>query len=152
MRVGVEGTGSYGAGLARYLRRAGVEVLEVDRPNRQERRRKGKTDTVDAVEAARAARRNGSATPRARNRRVEGRRPPPNDCTQKPPGRTCLRCRPDPGVIGKVTRLRLNRGGDRQANSALWHIVTTGHEFADPRARASCGAARPSRASRKRRS
>jgi transposase len=55
VRVGVEGTGSYGAGLARYLRRAGVEVVEVDRPNRQERRRKGKTDTVDAIEAARAA-------------------------------------------------------------------------------------------------
>jgi transposase len=56
VRVGVEGTGSYGAGLARYLRRSGVEVLEVDRPNRQERRRKGKTDTVDAVQAARAPR------------------------------------------------------------------------------------------------
>ena len=54
-RVGVEGTGSYGAGLARYLHQAGVEVVEVDRPNRQERRRKGKTDTVDAIEAARAA-------------------------------------------------------------------------------------------------
>ena len=55
VKVGVEGTGSYGAPLARYLRRAGVAVLEVDRPNRQERRRKGKTDVVDAVEAARAA-------------------------------------------------------------------------------------------------
>jgi transposase len=55
VRVGVEGTGSYGTGLARYLGRAGVEVLEVDRPNRQGRRRKGKTDTVDAIEAARAA-------------------------------------------------------------------------------------------------
>ena len=55
VKVGVEGTGSYGAPLARYLRRAGVEVVEVDRPNRQERRRKGKTDTVDAIEAARAA-------------------------------------------------------------------------------------------------
>jgi transposase len=54
-RVGVEGTGSYGAGLARYLRDQGVEVLEVDRPNRQERRRRGKTDIVDAIEAARAA-------------------------------------------------------------------------------------------------
>jgi transposase len=54
-KVGVEGTGSYGAPLARYLRRAGVEVVEVDRPNRQERRRKGKTDVVDAIEAARAA-------------------------------------------------------------------------------------------------
>jgi transposase len=54
-RVGVEGTGSYGASLARYLRQAGVEVVEVDRPSRQERRRKGKSDTVDAIEAARAA-------------------------------------------------------------------------------------------------
>jgi transposase len=54
-KVGVEGTGSYGAPLARFLREAGVEVWEVDRPNRQERRRKGKTDTVDAIEAARAA-------------------------------------------------------------------------------------------------
>ena len=53
--VGVEGTGSYGAGLTRHLTRAGISVVEVDRPNRQVRRRKGKTDTVDAVAAARAA-------------------------------------------------------------------------------------------------
>jgi transposase len=53
-RVGMEGTGSYGAALARHLRGAGVEVLEVGRPNRQVRRRHGKTDTVDAVAAARA--------------------------------------------------------------------------------------------------
>ncbi len=54
-KVGVEGTGSYGAGLARFLRRADVEVIEVDRPNRAERRRSGKSDPLDAVEAARAA-------------------------------------------------------------------------------------------------
>ena len=54
-RVGVEGTGSYGAGLARFLRSSGVEVVEVDRPNRQTRRRTGKSDPVDAIEAARAA-------------------------------------------------------------------------------------------------
>ncbi len=53
--VGVEGTGSYGAGLARFLRGGGVEVVEVDRPNRQARRRTGKSDPADAVEAARAA-------------------------------------------------------------------------------------------------
>ena len=35
LRVGVEGTGSYGAGLMRHLRSAGVEVVEVNRPNRQ---------------------------------------------------------------------------------------------------------------------
>ena len=54
-RVGVEGTGSYGAGLARFLRRAGVVVIEVDRANRQARRALGKSDPADAVEAARAA-------------------------------------------------------------------------------------------------
>ena len=59
-RVGVEGTGSYGAGLARHLAAAGVDVVDVNRPNRQMRRRRGKTDTVDAEAAARAAL-NGSA-------------------------------------------------------------------------------------------
>jgi hypothetical protein len=54
-QVGIEGTSSYGAGLSRYLRRAGTEVVEVDRPNRQSRRRSGKSDPADAVEAARAA-------------------------------------------------------------------------------------------------
>ena len=54
-KVGVEGTGSYGAGVARFLARAGVEVVEVDRQNRQARRQSGKSDTLDAVEAARAA-------------------------------------------------------------------------------------------------
>src|SRR5438105_3302391 len=54
-RVGVEGTGAYGAGLARHLHAAGVEVIEVDRPNRQARRQHGKSDPADAVEAARAA-------------------------------------------------------------------------------------------------
>src|SRR5262245_32448879 len=55
MVVGVEGTGSYGTGLARHLQHAGVAVLEVDGPNRQRRRRRGKTDPHDAVTAARAA-------------------------------------------------------------------------------------------------
>src|SRR5207244_7846229 len=55
VRVGVEGTGAYGAGLNRFLHAAGVEVIEVDRPNRQARRRSGKSDPLDAVEAARAA-------------------------------------------------------------------------------------------------
>jgi transposase len=54
-RVGIEGTGSYGAGLARHFAAAGVAVIEVDRPNRQERRRNGKSDELDAIEAARGA-------------------------------------------------------------------------------------------------
>jgi len=53
-KVGVEGTGSYGAALARHLTANGVEVIEVSRPNRQVRRRFGKTDVVDAIAAARA--------------------------------------------------------------------------------------------------
>lgn len=51
---GVEGTGSYGIGLARYLRREGIKVIEVSRPPRRgERRAAGKSDTVDAEHAAR---------------------------------------------------------------------------------------------------
>ena len=72
VRVGIEGTGSYGAGLARYLTEAGVEVTEVNRPNRQLRRRLGKTDATDAQGAARAVL-NGQATavPKSGNGRVE---------------------------------------------------------------------------------
>jgi transposase len=54
-RVGVEGTGAYGAGLARHLARCGLVVIEVDRANRQARRRNGKSDQLDAIEAARGA-------------------------------------------------------------------------------------------------
>jgi transposase len=51
---GVEGTGSYGAGLARALREDGHRVLEVNRPDRSARRRNGKDDMLDAEAAARA--------------------------------------------------------------------------------------------------
>jgi transposase len=54
-KVGVEGTGAYGAGLARHLGTEGITVVEVNRPNRQMRRRRGKSDSVDAEAAARAA-------------------------------------------------------------------------------------------------
>lgn len=52
--VGIEGTGSWGAGLSRHLQRHGVSVIEVNRTNRQHRRRHGKSDTADAIGAARA--------------------------------------------------------------------------------------------------
>jgi transposase len=70
--VGVEGTGSWGVGLSRFLHNQGVVVVEVDRPNRQNRRRVGKSDPTDAVSAARAAL-SGSAsvTPKTRNGPVE---------------------------------------------------------------------------------
>jgi transposase len=54
-KIGVEGTGSYGAGLTRLLQEHGVDVMEVNRPNRQTRRRRGKSDAADAEAAARAA-------------------------------------------------------------------------------------------------
>jgi transposase len=50
---GIEGTGSYGAGLSRALTASGFRVVEVGRVNRQLRHRRGKTDTVDAESAAR---------------------------------------------------------------------------------------------------
>jgi transposase len=53
-RIGVEGTGTYGAGLARHLAAQDVEVIEVDRPDRKTRRRQGKSDPIDAIAAARA--------------------------------------------------------------------------------------------------
>ncbi len=55
MKVGVEGTGSYGAGLCRSLLARGIEVVEVDCPNRKDRTAAGKSDTIDAVSAARGA-------------------------------------------------------------------------------------------------
>ncbi|WJK37727.1 IS110 family transposase [Solwaraspora sp. WMMA2065] len=54
-RVGVEGTGAYGAGLARRLRDEQVELVEVDRPDRKTRRFQGKSDPIDAIQAAKAA-------------------------------------------------------------------------------------------------
>jgi transposase len=65
--VGVEGTGSYGAGLTRHLLHHQISVVEVDRPNRQRRRRNGKSDPEDAVSTARAAQ-GGDATGFAKTR------------------------------------------------------------------------------------
>jgi len=72
IRVGVEGTGSYGVGLSRHLHGLNIKVVEVDRANRQIRRRLGKSDPIDAVAAARAAL-SGSAsvTPKTRDGAVE---------------------------------------------------------------------------------
>jgi len=52
--IGVESTGSFGATLTRYLTAAGVEVIEVNRPNRLARRMDGKSDRLDAEQIARA--------------------------------------------------------------------------------------------------
>ena len=62
--AGIEGTGSYGAGLARHVTAAGIRVAGVDRSDRQDRRRQGKSDPLDAVSAARPS----PAGPGARRR------------------------------------------------------------------------------------
>jgi transposase len=71
-RVGVEGTGSYGAGLTRYLSAEGIPVIEVNRTNPGTRRRRGKSDPIDAEAAARAVLSGeASATPKDRTGLVE---------------------------------------------------------------------------------
>ncbi|WP_432873078.1 IS110 family transposase [Microbispora rosea] len=75
VRVGVEGTGVYGAGLARLLRKRNICVVEVDRPDRKARRFHGKSDPIDAIAAAKTAlagQRTG--TPKQRDGRIEALR------------------------------------------------------------------------------
>lgn len=70
--VGVEGTGSYGAGLTTHLTAHHIPVVEVNRPNRQKRRLHGKSDTQDAIAAAAAAQSGqDTATPKTRTGPVE---------------------------------------------------------------------------------
>jgi len=98
-RVGVEGTGTYGAGLVRYLRGTGVRVVEVDRPDRTARRAKGKSDSLDAYAAARAAL-SGTATSRpTQNARRAGRG--------------------DPGATGRPQRRRQNPHPSHQPAQSL---------------------------------
>jgi transposase len=71
-RVGIEGTGTYGAGLARFARADGLQVVEVNRPDRSLRRRQGKSDPIDAQAAARATLAGVAATaPKTREGQVE---------------------------------------------------------------------------------
>jgi transposase len=131
--AGVEGTGTYGAGLARFLTAAGVKVIEVDRPNRQRRRRRGKSDPTDAEAAARAVLAGeATATPRpaAASSRPSGYSAPPAQAPSRPAPRpptssatcwsprprsctpSCTRCRP-PGASptgGPAARERCRPG------------------------------------------
>ncbi|MGH3219434.1 MAG: IS110 family transposase [Streptosporangiaceae bacterium] len=71
-KVGMEGTGSFGAGLLRFLADYGLAVIEVDRPDRAGRRRNGKSDPLDAESAARAVQSGRAAgTPKSRDAQVE---------------------------------------------------------------------------------
>jgi transposase len=68
---GIEGTGSFGAGLTRFLHRHGQVVVEVNRPDRQARRRRGKSDPLDAEAAARAVQAREGVIPKAGDGQVE---------------------------------------------------------------------------------
>jgi transposase len=95
--VGIEGTGSYGAGITRHLLEAGIEVVEVDRPDRTDRRRRGKNDTIDAENAARAAlagRRTSTQDQRRQGRSPPGAPPDQVDGGQEPPRRAAAAAQP----------------------------------------------------------
>jgi transposase len=70
--VGIEGTGAWGAGVARHFGAGGYRVIEVDRPDRKSRRQRGKSDTIDAEAAARAVQAGtATGTPKTRTGRIE---------------------------------------------------------------------------------
>ncbi|ALQ51805.1 IS110 family transposase [Nitrosomonas ureae] len=74
-RIGIECTGTYGAGLLRYLQQFDVEILEVTSPDKMDRRRRGKNDTIDAENAAHAAFAGiRTVTPKTRDGMVESLR------------------------------------------------------------------------------
>src|ERR1700733_12799805 len=74
-RIGIESTGSYGAGLLRFMQQAKVVVLEVTTPDKQDRRRRGKNDDLDAQNAAHAALAGQrTVTPRSRDGMIESLR------------------------------------------------------------------------------
>jgi len=73
-RVGVEGTGSYGAGIARELTVAGFTVVEIIRQNRQARRLRGKSDPIDAHQAALAVLSGADTVPKTADGQVESLR------------------------------------------------------------------------------
>jgi transposase len=68
---GIEGTGSFGAALTRFLRAHGQVVVEVNRPDRAARRRRGKSDSLDAEAAARTAQAHQGSMPKAGDGLVE---------------------------------------------------------------------------------
>lgn len=102
-RVGVEGTGSYGAGLTGYLTGEGIDVVEVNRADRRTRRQRGKSDPIDAEAAARAALAGDAVAPKDRT-----------------------------GIVEAIRVLRVARSGAVKARTAalnqLKDIITTGPE------------------------
>ena len=181
---GIEGTGSYGASLARAVRRAGHRVVEVNRGDRRTRRAAGKSDTIDAEVAVRSVLAGQStAIPKTADGAVEmmrqlkitrdttvkarttamntlkqiivhappelrealhdltdhglltrcaGLRPPARIRSEAAFAKLCGAC-PIPASSGMTTgRHRLNRGGHRHANAALYRAVIVRMRFHQP--------------------
>jgi transposase len=101
-RVGVESTGSYAAGLTRFLAARGIEVVEVNQPHAHTRRRRGKSDPLDAAAAARSV--------------LAG------EATAIPKHTS--------GIVESIRQLRIAREGAVKANTAalnqLYELVITG--------------------------
>jgi transposase len=122
VRVGVEGTGAYGAALTRYLRSEGVQVVEVDRPDRQTRRAKGKSDPIDAYAAALAALSGRAAgTPKSRDGRIEAPRSCANSSAACPLERSSI---PASGCAPLVISLTPYK--PPRPRCAGWPTVTSG--------------------------
>ena len=95
--VGIEGTGSYGAGLARHITAAGIRVVEVDRSDRQDRRRQGKSDPLERGQRCPGrAVRPGPRCPQGPGRR-RGSDPDPDGRPAQRRGRTHPDHQPGPG-------------------------------------------------------
>jgi len=74
-RIGIESTGTYGAGLLRFMQKAGIEILEVTAPDKHDRRKRGKSDDLDAQNAAHAAfAGKRTVTPKSRDGMIESLR------------------------------------------------------------------------------
>ena len=115
--VGIEGTGSYGAGLCRHLLGEGLRVVEVDRPDRKARRAKGKSDPIDAESAARAVLAGTASTT-------------PKDRT---------------GIVESVRMLRIARAGAVMARTAAINALRATVATAPERVRAELAALTPAR-------
>ena len=126
---GIEGTGSYGAGLARAVHRAGHHVVEVNRGDRRTRRAAGKSDTIDAEVAARSLL---AGHPTAAELLIIFGDNPDRIRSEAAFAKLCGVC-PIPASSGMTTgRHRLNRGGHRHANAALYRAVIVRMRFHQP--------------------
>lgn len=132
--VGIEGTGSYGAEIARILGSAGINVLEVNRPNRAARRLKGKSDPLDAYQAAQSVL-DGRTTsiPKAKDGPVECLRILRAGRTSAMKARTAAINQIKSLLVSAPDRLRAKyRGlGSSALINALQRIRPSGH-IADP--------------------